>query len=79
MKKSLWLRGVNGDPIVVNPCGIPLLGLGYEKILIPMGTYWEEFFLHWVCGVWVLESRTQTRLPMGNIHILKLGVHPNKQ
>jgi hypothetical protein len=42
MKKSLWLKGVNGDPIVVNPCGIPLLGLGYEKILIPMGTYLGE-------------------------------------
>jgi hypothetical protein len=42
------IRGVNGDLIPVNPWGIPLLGLGYGNILIPMGISLEGIL--WVGG-----------------------------
>jgi hypothetical protein len=29
-------RDVNGDPIPINPWGIPLLGYGYETKIVPM-------------------------------------------
>jgi hypothetical protein len=33
--RAVARSGVNGDPILVNSWGIPLLGLGYRKILMP--------------------------------------------
>jgi hypothetical protein len=41
--RGITFRGVNGDPIPVTQWGIPLLGLGYSKILILMDTDLGKF------------------------------------
>jgi hypothetical protein len=71
--------GVNWDPIVVNPWGISLLGLRYGKVLIPMDIDLGEIHHPLGMWVWVRESRAKNRLPMCNIHPLRLGVHPDMQ
>jgi hypothetical protein len=39
LRIAVWVEGrdVNGEPIPVNPWGIPLLGYGYGTKIVPMG------------------------------------------
>jgi hypothetical protein len=57
-----------------NPSGIPLLGLGYETNIIPMGINMGQNPHPLGKRVWVWEANIRTRLTMGNIHLVKLGV-----
>jgi hypothetical protein len=46
-------RDVNGDPIPANPWGIPLLGYGYEKKIVPMGMDMGQNLYPFGKRVWV--------------------------